>query len=225
MNKQLSKEPSLKRDKPSSEKQQGHKDTGKEENLEDVHQKQNTDINQTSKTSSTKKDDDYEFWYHGTTLSNANNIRKRGIQLTKCTRNNDFSYSEKPGFYMGFNEKAAEAWAKSRCGLMKSEKPEVLKFKLPQLFFENLENFKGRRFDIPLTTKTQPEWQDIVFFYRNSNQDDEMPDHTKYDWIMGPMSKNPTCKTRNALQTIDDIDQVCVRSQELAEEVYKYLCN
>lgn len=130
-------------------------------------------------------------WYHGTTMSDAENIKKNGVIVNKNLGIElDFGY----GFYLTPNKKQAEKYIKDKVtagynndlgliSLNKDNTPVVLEFEFPYSPFNFFEKEKTEFGFLP---HYDDRFAEFIFHNRYYNVNGDA--HHNYDMIYGVMS-------------------------------------
>lgn len=153
-------------------------------------------------------DDQFEFFYHGTNYSAAENIIA-GIDLTiKMSKNLEFGR----GFYVTNTLSVANEWAQA-----KSPNTAVLVFRVCRVQLRNDGNIIGRNL-----MNDEEEWKSLL---QNSlSSDSDFPIRLeRFDFIEGPVvNREGDFKSRPIPK--NDSYQLCVRQQKCASLFDRSLC-
>ena len=94
------------------------------------------------------------YWYHGTSKTNAERIRKYGIILSRGRQGQDFSNGY--GFYLNSNFSGAKEWALRKINLVPNVEGAVLIYSFSRHDFNGMELFDDRE-----------KWRCVVKYYRS----------------------------------------------------------
>ena len=152
---------------------------------------------------------DSMYWYHGTTQTNAECIRNKGIILEKGRQKQDFSNTG--GFYVNPKFEDAAEWASKR---FKITTGAILIYQFP------LEGFRGLNL---FNQETEGKWEMVVAYYRSGCEnlipDDVEKELDEVDYIIGPMSSggNNNKKDESWVPIKNHKkSQLCIRKKHMA---------
>ena len=151
------------------------------------------------------EDDEFEVFFHGTSLESATNIVKKGIVLEDGAVEEDFSSNK--GFYLNKHFYEALKWARQK----HEHSSAVLVFRLKKTELRGDNNEKGLDLREPAAKK---EWQKVVKQFRSGKPKRKLRREIKdYQYIEGPIAERP-----NSKYPVPKVDshQLCVRKESCA---------
>ena len=165
----------------------------------------------------------FEFWYHGTNSSAANNIAEVGIQLERGLAGKDFS--DGCGFYLSDQVKPACRWSMKRF----TNKPSkaILQFKVPKLFLASKKDGVDlcQKYD-----KGMKIWREIVRFHRSQGHDAMNMKLVlrRSSYIIGPLSNDGCWHIHKSDPNWPKLlntswNQLCLRNNEIADQFDRFL--
>ena len=155
--------------------------------------------------------DEEDFWYHGTIVKHEENIRNNGVDLS-CAFAGDFSKNG-CGFYVAADVHHAIDFARAK--VLGDRIFAVLVFKVAN---DLDQNYRG----IDLTSRKQL-WREATHYYNNYQRDGKLKEPRelrRLQFIRGPTSKYDGGGRRSS-----SFEQLCIRSDNMADFFYSKLCS
>ncbi len=174
----------------------------------------------------TDKQDEFQYWYHGTNNRSASNILDIGIRNKEGAAVKDFSH--KFGFYLSDDYNAGAEWAAGRSRMLNSCRA-VLQYKVKKDFW------KIHATGMELTIKNKSEltkWRNVIRYFRSEEtyirDENLIKKLSKVPFIRGPMSKDGTWEgNENNNDWPEPKDrswsQICLCQDEVSSKFNEYL--
>jgi hypothetical protein len=174
----------------------------------------------------TDKQDEFQYWYHGTNNKSACNILDIGIRNKEGAAAKDFSH--KSGFYLSDDYNAGAEWAAGRSRMLNSCRA-VLQYKVKKDFWKTY----ATGMELTINNKSElTKWRNVIRYFRSEEtyirDENLIKKFKKVPFIRGPMSKDGTWEgNENNNDWPEPKDrswsQICLCQDEVSSKFNEYL--